>query len=121
MTGPGKLMELTWRLASDEERLVYFIATGCPTPQFAIEPRSYYQLERHVEQLGESQPFVVSWNGLLFTIFSAIAGSIITDWRRTIRDSSASKPRRLIGSRILDGPRWRIGSGRSNLRTNTRP
>lgn len=67
--GEGKLMDLTWHLATDEERLIYFIATGCPTPKFAIEPVNYYKLEREVGRLNEMPPFVLSWNGLLFTYF----------------------------------------------------
>ncbi|MCA9260671.1 MAG: hypothetical protein KDA61_15770, partial [Planctomycetales bacterium] len=69
VSGTGAYMDLTWKLASDEERLVYFLATGCPTEQFAVEPQKYYHLLRRTGQLNDMPPFVVSWNGALFTYF----------------------------------------------------
>ena len=73
LTGAGALHALNWRVASDEERLVYFLATGCPTEQFAADPRDYYRLERTLEAPDgdESSPLVVSVNGALFTYFFA--------------------------------------------------
>ena len=69
LRGPGEVMQLEWHLANDEERLIYFMAVGAPTEKFAVEPASYYKLERHVGQLKDSPPFVLSSNGLLFTYF----------------------------------------------------
>jgi hypothetical protein len=69
MSGEGRYSPLTWHLASDEERLIYFVAAGAPTPEFAVEPGAYYRLERHLKRLGEMPPYVVSWNGALFTYF----------------------------------------------------
>ena len=69
MNGDGAFMPNQWHLASDEERLIYFMAVGCPTPEFAIEPRQYYQLKRHVDRHQDMLPYVVSWNGALFTYF----------------------------------------------------
>jgi hypothetical protein len=56
-------------VASDEERLIYFLATGSPTPEFAVEPQVYYRLRRTVENFEQMPPYVVSWNGALFTYF----------------------------------------------------
>jgi hypothetical protein len=69
VAGDGQLMEALWHIASDEERLVYFLAAGSPTEAFALEPRSYYSLERRLGQLDDMPPFVLSWNGSLFTYF----------------------------------------------------
>jgi hypothetical protein len=69
MKGPGTYIKNTWHLASDEERIIYFLAVGCPTPEFALEPRDYYRLERTIEQHGGLPPFVVSWNGIPFNYF----------------------------------------------------
>jgi hypothetical protein len=67
--GDGQFMPNAWHLASDEERLIYFMAVGSPTADFALDPRIYYQLERHIERHGDMPPYVVSWNGALFTYF----------------------------------------------------
>lgn len=69
VSGTGKLMEHSWRLATDEERLIYFVAAGTPDERYAVDPAMYYRLERHVDRLNDMQPFVVSWNGALFTYF----------------------------------------------------
>lgn len=69
INGPGSLMNLQWRIASDEERLIYFMAAGSPTEEFAIGPRAYYLLERQLGHFEETQPYVLSWNGALFTYF----------------------------------------------------
>lgn len=69
--GPGRFKSNEWRLATDEERLIYFMAAGSPTAEFAVEPRSYYLLERNIGLLGDMPPFVLSYNGALFTYFFA--------------------------------------------------
>lgn len=69
--GPGKMSEWVWQRASDEERLIYFLAVGSPCNDHAIAPESYYRLERHVKQHDNLPPYVVSWNGSLFTYFFA--------------------------------------------------
>ena len=66
---PGEFMTTDWRYASDEERIIYFLAVGHPNPDRAVEPRCYYRLERHVKSRGDAQPFVVSPTGSLFTYF----------------------------------------------------
>ncbi len=68
VAGPGQLISATWRFASDEERLVNFLAVGAPG-EHAVAPEVYYQLQRIVKQHGAGLPFVVSWNGSLFTYF----------------------------------------------------
>lgn len=67
--GDGKFSDHEWHLATDEERLIYFIAAGTPNPDQVLEPSSYYKLERHVGRYKDMEPFVMSWNGLLFTYF----------------------------------------------------
>jgi hypothetical protein len=67
--GPGEIRPSYWQWASDEERLVYFLAVGSPTDGHALEPASYFRLKRVVEQHDDMPPYVVSWNGSLFTYF----------------------------------------------------
>jgi hypothetical protein len=69
MKGPGAYIERTWTFASDEERIIYFLAVAAPTPEFALEPRVYYRLQRTVERHDDLPPFVVSWNGIPFNYF----------------------------------------------------
>jgi hypothetical protein len=69
LAGDGAFYPSSWHIASDEERLVYLIAVGCPTDRFAADPRDYYRLERHVERHEDGPPFVVSPTGSLFTYF----------------------------------------------------
>ncbi len=69
LAGPGGLMPARWRLASDEERLVYFLAAGSPTPEFTVDPAAYYQLERQLGAWRSDPPYVLSYNGALFTYF----------------------------------------------------
>jgi hypothetical protein len=67
--GPGSLMDAAWRYASDEEHITYFLAVGCPTPEFAVAPELYYRLQRVVKRHGDMQPYVVSPTGALFHYF----------------------------------------------------
>jgi hypothetical protein len=69
VSGPGELLEHGWHLATDEERLIYFLAVGAPTSGFALDPAVYYRLARHMKRHADMPPFVVSWNGSLFTYF----------------------------------------------------
>ena len=69
LDGEGKFRPWTWKWASDEERLVYFLATGCPVPEYRVPPTGYYALDRRVMQHGDMPSFVGSWNGALFTYF----------------------------------------------------
>ncbi len=69
LLGTGHFYPSSWRFASDEERLVYFAAVGCPTAEFAADPRDYYRLERIIERHDNGPPFVVSPTGGLFTYF----------------------------------------------------
>lgn len=68
VNGPGKLINAFWKFASDEERLVAFLAVGAPEGH-AVGPAVYYRLERVVKQHGDLPPYVVSWNGSMFTYF----------------------------------------------------
>ncbi len=69
MRGPGKFLELHWHQASDEERLIYFLAVAAPDREHAVEPELYYRLERTVKRYRDLPPYVVSWPGTLFTYF----------------------------------------------------
>ena len=69
MKGPGEPIKNTWSIASDEERIIYFLAVACPTEGFTLEPRDYYRLQRTVDSHKGSPPFVVSWNGIPFNYF----------------------------------------------------
>jgi hypothetical protein len=71
LKGGGEFIKADWHDASDEERLIYFIAAGAPNPEFAIEPVQYYKLDRPLKRHGDMPPFVVSWPGSLFTYFFA--------------------------------------------------
>ncbi|HVT28648.1 MAG TPA: glucoamylase family protein [Lacipirellulaceae bacterium] len=67
--GPGQLTENHWEWCSDEERLIYFLAVGSPGEKHALEPATYYRLKRVVKRHADMAPYVVSWNGSLFTYF----------------------------------------------------
>jgi hypothetical protein len=69
MKGDGKLMDNSWRVASDEERIIYFLAVGSPKREFALEPRDYYRLHRESRRHGDSPPFIASNTGTPFTYF----------------------------------------------------
>ncbi len=79
----GRQFPWYWTVASDEERLLHFVATGSPIDEHAIDPAKYYQLIRQFEQHGNHEAFAVSWNGSLFTyLFS----HCFIDYRRYDRD-----------------------------------
>jgi hypothetical protein len=69
--GPGEIRPWNWQWCSDEERLIYFLAAGSPDAQHAVEPAAYYRLKRVVKRHDQMPPYVVSWNGSLFTYFFA--------------------------------------------------
>jgi hypothetical protein len=69
MKGDGALMPADWHVASDEERLLYFVAAGAPAPEHAVAPDTYYRLRRSVEAHGNLPPHAVSPTGSLFTYF----------------------------------------------------
>ena len=69
--GPGEIHPNYWEWCSDEERLVYFLAVGSPVESHALKPATYYHTKRIVKQHGDMPPYVVSWNGSLFTYFFA--------------------------------------------------
>jgi hypothetical protein len=68
VNGPGKLTKARWQYCSDEERLVAFMAVGAPDGH-AVGPAVYYRLQRIVKQWDQMPPYVVSWNGSMFTYF----------------------------------------------------
>jgi len=69
--GPGEFLKWNWHDASDEERLIYFLAVGSPNQTHALAPDVYYRLARPIKRHAEMKPYVVSWPGSLFTyIFS---------------------------------------------------
>jgi hypothetical protein len=68
VAGPGTMSKAHWEWCSDEERLVDFLAVGAPEGH-SVEPAVYYHLRRIVKQHENMPPYVVSWNGSLFTYF----------------------------------------------------
>lgn len=68
VAGPGKITPAYWQWCSDEERLVDFLAVGAPG-EHAVQPDVYYRLRRIVKQHDDMPPYVVSWNGSMFTYF----------------------------------------------------
>lgn len=69
MEGPGKFHPLQWGLASDEERLIYFVAVGSPVPEHAVDPRVYMGLDRVIKRWKDLPPHAVSFQGTLFHFF----------------------------------------------------
>jgi hypothetical protein len=69
--GPGGFVWPRWHIASDEERLIYFLASAAPGANHAVEPEDYYRLERTIKRHNDLPPLVVSWNGSAFTYFFA--------------------------------------------------
>jgi hypothetical protein len=104
--GPGGISKKHWEWCSDEERLIYFLAVGSPNKEQTLEPKSYYHLKRVVKDYKDQPPFVVSWNGSLFTYFFA---SCWIDYRSFPADKPA-----LFGE---DGPavQWAENSRRAVL------
>jgi hypothetical protein len=69
MSGPGELITNPWYIASDEERIIYFLAAGAPRTEFSLPPAAYYRLKRDIKRHGNGAPFVASWNGIPFNYF----------------------------------------------------
>lgn len=67
--GPGGIHPGRWEWCSDEERIIYFLAAGAPNKEHAVNPAAYYHLKRVVKRHKDLPPYVVSWNGSLFTYF----------------------------------------------------
>jgi hypothetical protein len=67
--GEGQFVPWSWKWASDEERIVYFLAVGTPNEAHRVDPKAYYALERRYVQYKDLPPFVASWNSSLFTYF----------------------------------------------------
>lgn len=67
--GRGRLISAKWHVASDEERIIYFLAAGCPTKEFAVDPGVYYKLSRQMVGNGTTPDFVGSNPGTPFTYF----------------------------------------------------
>lgn len=71
LRGDGELTPYKWWIASDEERLIYFLAAGTPVDEHAVDPATYYKLTRTIKSHNNMPPFVVSYPGNLFTYFFA--------------------------------------------------
>ncbi len=114
MRGEGEFLSAHWSWASAEERLIYFLGTGSPTSDHALDPQLYYRLRRPVKRHADGgPPYVVSWNGALFTYFFAQcwidyrlvessdpgvveAGGPDIDWRENSRRAVLTHRRRCI-------------------------
>ena len=105
VNGPGKLLAAYWQWCSDEERLVDFLAVGAPGDH-AVQPDVYYRLRRIVKQHDGMPPYVVSWNGSMFTYFFS---HVWIDYRHLAADNPAK-----FGQ---EGPRvdWFENSRRATL------
>lgn len=79
----GDFRPYDWHIASDEERILYFVAAGSPEPDFAGQPRDYYRCDREVKGHGDMPPLAVSWNGSLFTYFFS---HLFIDYQRFAAD-----------------------------------
>lgn len=131
MAGPGKLHGSQWDIASDEERLIYFLAVGSPVPDHALPPSSYYRLKRMVKRDGDMPPYVVSWPGALFTyLFSHCwidyrslgaddparfgIGSVRVDWYENTRRAVLTHRRRCVAQQerfsTLGQNRWGLSA-----------
>ncbi len=84
VNGPGEISPSRWRHCSDEERLVDFLAVGTTEKKHAVPPVTYFRLERTVKQHEDMPPYVVSWNGALFTYFFSHCW---IDYRRLAADN----------------------------------
>ncbi|MCH7719463.1 MAG: DUF1501 domain-containing protein, partial [Planctomycetes bacterium] len=69
LDGSGEFLKWHWSNSSDEERLIYFLASGSPTPVYAIDPEMYFRLRRTMKHHDGGQPFAVAWSGPLFNYF----------------------------------------------------
>ena len=69
LDGSGEFLKWHWSNSSDEERLIYFLASGSPTPAYAIDPEMYFRLRRTMKHHDGGQPFAVAWSGPLFNYF----------------------------------------------------
>lgn len=67
--GPGELIPQTWNTASDEERIIYFLAVGGENPDFTLPPRDYFRLNRQFCHADQAKPFIASPTGVPFTYF----------------------------------------------------
>jgi len=67
--GPGDFHKNHWEWCSDEERLIYFLAVGAPDDKHSLKAATYYHTKRIVKRHETMPPYVVSWNGSLFTYF----------------------------------------------------
>jgi hypothetical protein len=86
--GPGETHQNLWEWCSDEERLIYFLAVGSPDEKHALQPSAYYRLNRIVKQYADGKPYVVSWNGSLFTYFFSHCW---IDYRHLASDNPAAR------------------------------
>lgn len=62
--GPGQLHKRLWRVASEEERIVYLMAAAAPDAPGI--PEAYYRLRRARHELPGGRSFVMSETGSLF-------------------------------------------------------
>lgn len=69
LNADGKLVKWVWHIAGAEEALCYLHAVGAPNPQHALDARVAYQLKRKLGRHDALPPYVVTWNGAMFTYF----------------------------------------------------
>lgn len=69
LDGSGHFRPWYWHAYGAEEALCYFQAAACPDAAKAIDPAIAYAVKRKVDRHGDMEPYVVSWNGSMFTYF----------------------------------------------------
>lgn len=65
----GELRPWVWHVSGAEEALCYLHAVAAPQQDHAIDAKVAYQLKRKVGQHSDLPPYVVTWNGAMFTYF----------------------------------------------------
>lgn len=130
--GDGRFLDWHWYHASDEERLVYFLAAGAPRDDHAVDPALYYRLKRVVKRHADLPPFVVSWPGTLFTYFFShcyidyaalgpddpaafgVADAVRVDWFENSRRAVLTQRHRCLAAadryRTLGDERWGLSA-----------
>lgn len=69
LDAPGALRPWVWHVTGAEETLCYLHAVGTPKEEHALDPEVMYKLKRKVGQHENLAPYVVTWNGAMFTYF----------------------------------------------------
>lgn len=69
LEGRGHFRPWYWHTYGAEEALCYFHAVAAPDLDRGIDPAIAYAVKRKVDRHADMEPYVVSWNGSMFTYF----------------------------------------------------